>query len=71
MPAGPTDVPDLAGVGWAVVVDLTYVGAPANIKQIMFLGRKGLQGAKKTAGQGVMSSHGKGLRSGPGAGEAV
>ena len=39
-----------------------------NIKRIMFHAQSGLQGAKKTAGQGVMSSHGKGLRGGGGQG---
>ena len=39
-----------------------------DIKQIMFHARRGLQGAKKTAWQGVMSSRGKGLGGGGGQG---
>ena len=42
-----------------------------NIKQIMFHPQRGLQGAKKTAGQGVMSSRGKGLGGEGRAGESV
>ena len=42
-----------------------------NIKQIMFHAQRGLQGAKRTAGQGVMSSRGKGLGSEGRAGESV
>ena len=42
-----------------------------DIKQIMSHAQRGPQGAKKTAGQGVMSSRGKGLGGGGRAGESV
>jgi hypothetical protein len=42
-----------------------------NIKHIMSHGQSGLQGEKRTAGQGVMSSCGNGLGGEGRAGEAV